>query len=740
MSQIPQTLRPDESFVRALLGSKDMRELARTAVQHLGSIGCQWAQILWNTDHGHERATQSWPPGAVADTIGNLLAQTRHPGEKVEQPSLDGGSIKGACLLSRNGHLSASLLYRRDNDALIDPIRMLEWKETLKLLSLRCESLLQTEQLLLDVERLARAERLQRALFAISDCASSDRDTTDVLRELHQIVGRLMYAKNFFIVRYTAQPETIRFIYFADSRDTNARDPHEVIDAAKFSHSLTLAMLRQGVPMHGSGNRLREQLKIVRDDLVGPRSEDWLGVPMIENGILRGAVVVQSYDPAIRYSYDDQTLLAYLAQNILTTLARREAAEEMERRVEERTLALRQEISERLQGERLQTALFRIAEVENTSETMDGFYRAIHGIVSELLDARNFYVGLVSENGEEIDFPFSVDEKQQDRYPSRKYGHGVSEYVIRTGKPLRKQVAALRAMEAAGAFELFGAAATSWLGVPLTLNGNVIGLIAVQTYDRDYQYNARDEELLSFVSFHIANALARRRANESLHIANLQLAHASQTDPLTGLHNRRYLATQLPIDLAFHDREQSCPGDSGQALVFAIVDIDHFKRINDTYGHKFGDSALQMFAHVLKNLAQIGDYVVRWGGEEFLLVFRPMDRQAVSGLGERIRCKIAEHAFELGDSVRVALTCSIGLAEYPLFRDAPYELGWEQTVELADAALYWVKNNGRDGWAALRPTENTDRTSLLQSLQAGSQALIDNRQLRIISSRNETLA
>ncbi len=442
---------------------------------------------------------------------------------------------------------------------------------------------------------------------------------------------------------------------------------------------------------------------------------------MIESGQVRGAVVVQSYDPAIRYSHADRALLAYLSQNILTTLARREAAEEMERRVAERTLALRQEISERLQGERLQTALFRIAEVENTSETMDGFYRSIHGIVSELLDARNFYVGLVSDNGEEIDFPFSVDEKQQERYPSRKYGHGVSEHVIRTGKPLREHVAGLRAMEAAGEFELFGAAATSWLGVPLTLNGNTIGVIAVQTYDRQYQYSARDEELLSFVSFHIANALARRRANESLHIANLQLAHASQTDPLTGLHNRRYLASQLPIDLAFYEREQLRSGDTEQALVFAIVDIDHFKRINDTYGHKFGDSALQMFANVLKGLVQTGDYVVRWGGEEFLLVFRPMPRQAVSTLGERIRHTVAQHVFELGESVRVALTCSIGLAEYPLLRDATNAIGWEQTVELADAALYWVKNNGRDGWASLRPTESSDRTSLLQSLQAGSQ-------------------
>jgi diguanylate cyclase (GGDEF)-like protein len=739
MSHKQQSVREPESFLRSLLGSKDMLELAKAAVEHLCSRGCQWAQLMWNTEIGHQYAEHSYPPGNLDHIVAALLSDARHQGEMVEHASLDGSCIEGACLLSRHGHPWSALVYRRDFDAFAIPRRQAEWHETLNLLSMRSDSLLQTERLRLDVERLGRAERLQRALFAISDCASSDRETADVLRELHQIVGRLMYAKNFYIVRYTANPETMRFIYFADSRDCNARDPDEVVDVDRFSNSLTLALLRQGLPLHGPGDVLRDQLRLVRDDIVGPSSEDWLGVPMIENGHVRGAVVVQSYDPAVRYSYDDQTLLAYLAQNILTTLARREAAEEMERRVAERTIALRQEITERQRGERLQAALFRIAEVANSGETMETFYAAIHGIVGELLDARNFYIALLSETGDELNFPFSVDE-QPDGYESRKLGRGLSEYVLRTGKPLLADDARFEALVEAGEVETIGAASSCWLGVPLIIEGKAIGLIAVQAYTPDCQYTVRDEELLNFVSFHIANALERRRANESLHIANLQLEHASQTDPLTGLHNRRYLTGQIPVDLAFYDREQERSGGNANALVFAIVDIDLFKRINDTYGHKAGDHALQMFAQVLTSLVQTGDYVVRWGGEEFLLVFRPMPQQAVSGLGERIRSRVAEHVFDVGDGVRVSLTCSIGLAEYPLFRDAPHELGWEQTVELADAALYWVKKNGRDGWAALRPTEEGIRDNLLRSLQAGAQALIDNRQLKIVSSRDMAVA
>jgi len=425
MSQQPLAVREPESFFRSLLGSQDMYGLAGTAVRHLRSLGCEWVQLAWNTEPGHEDSEQSYPPGPIGHSFESLRARARHRGGMVEQDSRDGGSIEGVFPLTRSNHPWAILLYRRVRDALASPQRQAEWHEAMNLLSLRCDSMLQTERLRMDVERLARAERLQRALFAISDCASSDRDTVEVLSELHQIVGRLMYAKNFFIVRYTTEPETMRFIYFADSLDLNTRDPRETIAAANLSNSLTLSMLRQGLPLHGNGNALREQLKLPRDDRVGPKSEDWLGVPMIENGEVRGAVVVQSYDPAIRYSYEDQTLLAYLAQNILTTLARREAAEEMERRVAERTIALRQEISERLRSERLQAALFRIAEVANSGENMDVFYSTIHGIVGELLDARNFYIALLSEDGEYLDFPFTFDERHV-RFESRKLAHGLS--------------------------------------------------------------------------------------------------------------------------------------------------------------------------------------------------------------------------------------------------------------------------------------------------------------------------
>jgi diguanylate cyclase (GGDEF)-like protein len=145
---------------------------------------------------------------------------------------------------------------------------------------------------------------------------------------------------------------------------------------------------------------------------------------------------------------------------------------------------------------------------------------------------------------------------------------------------------------------------------------------------------------------------------------------------------------------------------------------------------------LQQFAEVLTRLVRTGDYIVRWGGEEFLLVFRPMPRQYVAAMGDRIRKAVREHRFEVSAETPITLTCSIGLAEYPIARDARHQLGWEQMVELADAALYWVKRNGRDGWATLVPNAHANLAALVRGLQAGAEALVESRLLNVVSSRD----
>lgn len=229
-------------------------------------------------------------------------------------------------------------------------------------------------------------------------------------------------------------------------------------------------------------------------------------------------------------------------------------------------------------------------------------------------------------------------------------------------------------------------------------------------------------------------ALVQQRT-EDLAEANLRLQEASHTDPLTSLRNRRYLSMQIPKDLAFYSRELRRGSSLGKVIAFAIVDIDHFKRINDVHGHNAGDRVLQQFAEVLLRQVRTGDYVARWGGEEFLVVFRPTPADHLPILGERIRNAVEQQPFDIGAAQPLHITCSIGMVEYPLFTDAADTMGWDQLIELADRALYQVKRSGRNGWGAYRPAAGVPVGRVLDLLRADEGEFARSPDLELIGGR-----
>lgn len=219
--------------------------------------------------------------------------------------------------------------------------------------------------------------------------------------------------------------------------------------------------------------------------------------------------------------------------------------------------------------------------------------------------------------------------------------------------------------------------------------------------------------------------------------ANRQLREASLTDPLTALRNRRYLSQQIPKDLAFYGRELKRNPGLGQVIVFALIDIDHFKRVNDDHGHAAGDRVLQQFAELLQAQVRGGDYVARWGGEEFMVVFRPTLMEYVPVLGSRLCEACARRQFDIGGERQIPITCSIGLVEYPLFSDAETSLDWEQLVELADRALYRVKRAGRNGWGAYRPRPEVAMSGIVEALRFDEQAFERHPDLRFVGTYGE---
>jgi len=191
-------------------------------------------------------------------------------------------------------------------------------------------------------------------------------------------------------------------------------------------------------------------------------------------------------------------------------------------------------------------------------------------------------------------------------------------------------------------------------------------------------------------------------ANVELSAAYARIEDASLTDPLTGLRNRRFLEQHIPGDaqLALRrsgDARVSAAGD----LVFLLIDLDHFKAVNDTHGHAAGDAVLVQTAALLRQALRASDVVVRWGGEEFLAVLRFVDRREAPRLAEKVRAAIAGHAFELGEGLTLRRTCSLGFAAHPLAPGRPEAQAWEQAVHVADRCLYAAKRSGRDRWVGV---------------------------------------
>ncbi|HEX5756897.1 MAG TPA: diguanylate cyclase, partial [Arenimonas sp.] len=197
--------------------------------------------------------------------------------------------------------------------------------------------------------------------------------------------------------------------------------------------------------------------------------------------------------------------------------------------------------------------------------------------------------------------------------------------------------------------------------------------------------------------------------SQALQEKSLALEEASVTDPLTGLRNRRFLSQHIDTDIALSIRQHEAQLRLGHAavgcdLIFFMIDIDHFKQVNDLHGHSAGDAVLVQMTERLRLVFRDSDYLIRWGGEEFLIVARATDRSYATILAERARRQVAEHAFVIGDGLTLAKTCSIGFAGFPLQPEHPRALAWGDVVDVVDLALYAAKRAGRDGWVGLQTT------------------------------------
>ncbi|MFT4923940.1 MAG: two-component system cell cycle response regulator [Phenylobacterium sp.] len=224
--------------------------------------------------------------------------------------------------------------------------------------------------------------------------------------------------------------------------------------------------------------------------------------------------------------------------------------------------------------------------------------------------------------------------------------------------------------------------------------------------------------------------------NQELQLAYKSLEELSLIDSLTMLNNRRFLVKHLDADVAICLRmyadwlngDRRKPLDMAD-LVFFVIDIDSFKGVNDAHGHAGGDQVLMQIRKILLGVFRESDFLVRWGGEEFLVIARFINRKHAPMLAERLRAGFEEQAFKVANKPPVHKTCSIGYACFPFVEEQPRLLSWMQLVDIADMCMYTAKNSQRNAWVGVSTVPGLNTEGLFQRFSEHPGELVERNEL-----------
>ncbi len=320
--------------------------------------------------------------------------------------------------------------------------------------------------------------------------------------------------------------------------------------------------------------------------------------------------------------------------------------------------------------DKLPAALFEIGKLIGSDLDPGILLSRIAELICQLIDAKSCSVMLLDAKRERLLAKAAYGLRTERMHSlSFRVGEGVAGWVVEHGES-----AMINDVAADSRFVQLPLNQTpilSMLCVPLIARGERVGCVTA-TSERTNAFDQNDLEIVRFISMTIA-----------LDIENVRLHRVAVTDPLTGAYNREFMMTRLPQEIeAAIERDRT--------LSVAMVDVDHFKAVNDQYGHGIGDVVLAEVARRLRSAIRAGDLLVRYGGEEFLVVLPKADAGRAWEVGERMRQRVCERAFDVGDGMALLLRISVGIAQWRLNEKM---LG---LIERADIALYDAKDRGRN--------------------------------------------
>lgn len=229
--------------------------------------------------------------------------------------------------------------------------------------------------------------------------------------------------------------------------------------------------------------------------------------------------------------------------------------------------------------------------------------------------------------------------------------------------------------------------------------------------------------LISAVTMFAVSALVfvkQRGLHQELTRTNQTLEEASLTDPLTKARNRRFFSATIQGDVAQTLRAYADGVNRpGRDLVFYLIDMDNFKQVNDLFGHVAGDRVLVDTALRIRSAMRDSDLLIRWGGEEFLIVSRNADRREADALALRVLQTVRTEPYVLGPADEIQRTCSIGWAAFPWMEDNAGAMGYEEVIGMADRALSQAKRAGKNQAIGMFPPRDEMSATMQFQSNAG---------------------
>lgn len=486
-----------------------------------------------------------------------------------------------------------------------------------------------------------------QSLGKIDKLLWSSPDFHKVIRKVYREINKLLDTNNFYIAVYHREENILSFEIY------NIEDKEITVDPIKLSKDLA-EYVKRSKKIVCINNDIQKFFKRFDLKTTGKKAKSWLGVPIIYRNNFEGVIVIQDYKDVNVYTPEDESFLFSIATKIGVVIANTRLIQEGMRR-EKELLMLNQ----------INRDLVRIPEI-------DIIYESIIKSISQNFKNLNVSIFLIEDEeivlkklsgGFKMEIPGSLRIKS---------GEGIIGTVAKTGKLIVANDVTMNSDYLA-----YGQTSTkSEIAIPLKISRKTIGVLNIEC-DELNVFNANSVMIFELIAGWLSTAL------HNLQLYN-KVESLSLIDDLTKVANHRYFHLMLKNEL------KKAKGYSRQ-LSLAMVDIDNFKYFNDKYDRIKGNKALIHIAQVLKKNIRDTDFVARFGGEKFVILFPETGNPVAVSVLERIRNAIEMESFHLKGRGKTKLTVSIGVATYPINAETQNEL-----IQSADKALQGAKLRGKN--------------------------------------------